>query len=398
MSKVLTSKKVITTAVTGCVIISCAFIAGIGGGLLGSKISTQTDGLPYVNTQNVTITNENSAIIDVAEQASPAVVSIVITKDLPVYQSQSPLYEYLYPNRRNSDPAETEKTQIGAGSGFIISEDGLILTNRHVVSDDTADYTVVLNDGTSFAATVIDRDTILDIALIKIETEQQLPFLSFGDSDSIKIGQQVIAIGNSLGEFSNTVSTGIVSGLGRSITAGDGSGASELLSGIIQTDASINPGNSGGPLLDISGNVIGVNVAIAQNAENIGFAIPINAVKQVVESVQQYGEIIRPYLGVRYQMLDADVAQTNRLSVEYGAWIVLDPTATEPSVIPESPADKAGLKPGDIILEIAGQKVTVDNDLSKIIQQYKVGDSVQLKYLRGEKENIVEVRLEKRTQ
>lgn len=391
-------KKLFAATAFGCTIIICAFIAGVGGGVLGTRLFPSKTAESTIGTQNVTITNENSAVIDVAEKASPAVVSIVITKELPVYQSRNPFYDYLYPDgNKDNQSDQTEKTQVGAGSGFIISKDGLILTNRHVVSDNTAGYTVVLNDGTSFDAKVVDRDTVLDVAIIKIDAGKDLPFLSFGDSDALKIGQQVIAIGNSLGEFSNTVSTGIVSGLGRSITAGDSTGSAELLSGIIQTDASINPGNSGGPLLDITGNVVGINVAIAQDAENIGFAIPINAVKQVVDSVQQYGEIIRPFLGVRYQMLTPEISKANKLSVDYGAWIILDPNATESSVVSGSPADKAGLKPGDIILEIDGQRITADHDLSATIQKHKVGDTVQIKYLRGDQEVTANVKLEKRT-
>ncbi|MCA9379116.1 trypsin-like peptidase domain-containing protein [Candidatus Dojkabacteria bacterium] len=396
MAKSLSSKKVIGVALASCTVISCSFVAGTLGGFLGNKLAQSAETTAQIGTQNITITNESSAIIDVAEQASPAVVSIVITKDLPVYQS--PLYDYLYPGRNQQNSGETEKTQVGAGSGFIISQEGLILTNRHVVSDDSAEYTVVMNDGTTYAASIVGRDTVLDVAVLKIDAGSDLPFLSFGDSDAIKIGQQVIAIGNSLGEFSNTVSSGIVSGLGRSITAGDSSGAAELLSNIIQTDASINPGNSGGPLLDITGNVIGINVAIAQNAENIGFAIPINAVKQVVDSIEKYGEIVRPYLGVRYQMLTSEIASANELSVDYGAWIVIDPSATESSVIAGGPADEAGLKPGDIILEIDGKQVTTDNDLSTIIQTYQVGDTIQIKYQRGDQQNTTSAKLEKRTE
>ncbi len=380
-------------ALSGC-LVGLSFVAGLIGAGLGSRIFVKGAGERENITSNIEITDESSAIIDVAESASPAVVSIVITKDLPIYEDWD-AWDFFRGEPRSQ--LGTEETQVGSGSGFIISTDGLIITNRHVVEDAAANYTVVLNDGSQFPATVIDRDTILDIAIIEIEPGYDLPYLQFGDSSALKIGQRVIAIGNSLGEFSNTVSAGIISGLSRSIIAG-GNGTTERLEGVIQTDASINPGNSGGPLLDITGKVIGVNVAVAADAENIGFAIPINSIVQIVESVTEFGEIRRPYLGVRYQMITD--AEENEYPVTYGARIANDLQLTDgsiqPAIEPGSPAAKAGLKPGDIILEINGQRLDSGNTLQAEIQKYAVGDSIDLKYLRDGEEKVVQIILTER--
>jgi S1-C subfamily serine protease len=230
--------------------------------------------------------SEEAAVVDAVKETSPAVVSIVVTKDLPKIEQYFPygndpyFRQFFGPMYRQNG---TERREIGGGSGFIITSDGLILTNKHVVEDVEADYTVLLNDGRKLEATVVSRDSENDIALLRIEAKN-LPEVTLGNSDSLVIGQTVIAIGNALGEYRNTVSTGVVSGLARSIETGQGFGDSELLSGVIQTDAAINPGNSGGPLLNLQGEVIGMNTAIVQGAENIGFAIPINDAKADIAS------------------------------------------------------------------------------------------------------------------
>ena len=218
--------------------------------------------------------------------------------------------------------------------------------------------------------------------------------MELGDSNSLKVGQTVIAIGNALGEFRNTVSVGVVSGLSRSITAGGSQFGSEHLSGVIQTDASINPGNSGGPLLNIRGQVIGINTAVAMGAQNIGFAIPINEVKNSIQSVQEHGKIVRPWLGVRYILINKSIVEANKLSVDYGALIVRGKTTTELAVLPGSPADKAGLVENDIILEVDGEKINQDYTLSQAIAKHKVGESVELKVLHKGKEKKIKVKLE----
>lgn len=380
-------------AVFGCLsiftIVFSAF-AGLTGAFVGSKLAD--NGIQGYFQQDVQVINEESAITQVAEKSNSSVVSIVITQNVPVYEQyrSSPFFE----DFGDRQQIGTEEQEVGSGTGFIVSNDGLIITNRHVVEEDDVSYTVFLSDGTTKPATVLARDTLLDIAFIDIEGDSYTP-LPLGTSEGLKVGQRVVAIGNALGEFGNTVSTGIVSGLSRNIIASDqNGGATERLSGVIQTDASINFGNSGGPLMDISGNVIGVNVAVAQDAENIGFAIPIDLVKDVLESVQTTGKIERPVLGVRYIPINEDVQERNDLSVDYGA-LVSRSADDEPGVLPGSPADKAGILENDIILEVEGVRVNDEHRLEEIIQNYKLGSVVQIKLLSKGNEKVVTVTLDK---
>lgn len=339
----------------------------------------------------------HEAISAVVEKTSPAVVSIIISKELSKMETNirnpfadDPFFRQFFgddfnlrvPNQKDTGPQE-----IGGGTGFIVSADGYIVTNKHVVMDTDAEYTVLMNDGSKHTAKVLARDPVNDIAIIKIDGKN-LPVISLGDSSQVRLGQSVIAIGNALGEFRNTVSAGIISGLARSLTA-DGGDFSEQLSGLFQTDAAINSGNSGGPLLDLQGRVIGINTAMANGAQSIGFAIPINDVKAVIEGVQQYGKIIRPFLGVRHIVVTPAIAKKNNLSVDYGALIVRGADQSELAVMPGSPADKAGLVENDIILEVDGQKVTIDTPLAKLIATHKPGDTLSFKIMhRGEIKTI----------
>lgn len=340
-----------------------------------------------------------AAVIDVVKKATPAVVSIVITKDVPILERSfdnffgdpfSSPFGFPMPHMQQRG---TQKQEIGGGSGFIVSSDGLIITNRHVVSQADAEYTVFTNDGKKYDATVVARDPVQDLAVLRIKTSN-LPFLQFASSDALQVGQSVIAIGNALGEFQNTVSVGVVSGLARSITAGDGQGASEQLSNVIQTDAAINPGNSGGPLLDLHGTVIGVNVAVAQGSENVGFALPGNLARSVVESVQKTGKIVRPFIGVRYIPVTPALKEKNNLSVDYGVLVSRGETVEDLAVVPNSPAAKAGIVEGDIILEADGKKLTNETSLSSLIAAKNVGERVSLKILHHGQEKMVEVTLD----
>ena len=362
-----------------------------------------------IYTSNVSY---EQAIINAARNVSPSVVSIVISKNLPVYEEQyiNPFggdnpFGDLMPGFDIQIPQYVQKgtkyQEVGAGSGFIVSADGLVLTNKHVVSDNKADYTVLTNDGQKYSAKVLALDPVQDLAVIKIQlkdSEQDKKFqpVILGDSSGIQIGQTAIAIGNALGQFSNTVSVGVVSGLERTISASDQLGSiSETLEGIIQTDAAINAGNSGGPLLNLKGEVMGINTAMAQGAQDIGFALPINIAKKDIEQVAKTNKIIYPFLGVRYVLVDDQVKQKYNLPVDYGA-LVLKGLNGEPAITAGSPAQQAGIKEKDVILEINGEKITTGNSMSKIIQKYNVGDKVTLHILRNGKEQDIDAILTER--
>lgn len=342
-------------------------------------------------------------IIKAVEIAAPSVVSIVVTKNVPIIEqcpyspfgNLPPGFEEFFEQFEFSRPCPkgTQEKEIGGGSGFVVSADGLILTNKHVVSDPDASYTIFTSDGKKYSGKVAATDPFQDLAVVKIKADN-LPVLKLGDSNSIKLGQTVVAIGNALGEFSNTVSAGIVSGLSRKITASGGRGLRETLEGIIQTDAAINPGNSGGPLLNLRGEVVGINTAVASGAQNIGFAIPINKAKRDIQSVRSTGKILVSYLGVRYHLITPEVKEKEKLLVDYG--VIVRGGEDGPAIMPDSPASKAGILAEDIILEVNGQKVNRDNSLGSLIQQYQVGDTIQLKILRNGKEILINVSLAER--
>lgn len=368
-----------TTLLSVTVILATAYIArdGITSYIFESIESDITRLIPPPTE----FSTDDQLIRNAIAATNPAVVSVLVTKDVPIYERY---YETIDPwgffggltiprVRENG----TEERQVGGGSGFIVSSDGLIVTNRHVVSDETARYTVVLNDGLVYGVEVVARDEQLDIAIIKIsETLQaQLPVVRFGNSSLLELGQTVIAIGNALAEFQNSVSVGVISGLSRSIVASDRAGNSERLNQVIQTDAAINPGNSGGPLINLRGEVVGVNVAASQGADNIGFALPADVVAQVVTSVRETGEIIRPFLGVRYQMINAGLAQTQAVPVPYGALLI----GTEGLLAVEenSPAEVAGLEAGDVIIKIDGEPLQ-HRDLATMLRTKRVGQQIKL--------------------
>ena len=288
------------------------------------------------------------------------------------------------------------QVRIGGGSGFIVSADGLILTNKHVVIDPQATYTAVTSSGSNFPAKILALDPLNDIAILKIE-EKNLPTLPLGDSASIVLGQTVITIGNALGEFTNTVSTGVISGLTRLLSAvTDLMGHQERLRGLIQTDAAINPGNSGGPLLNLEGEVIGINSAIVFGAQNIGFAIPINKAKRDLEEIKAYGHLKKPFLGIRYVLLNDRIKERLKLPIGYGAMIMRESMPGYEAIIKDSPADKAGLKEFDIILECNGKKITEEAPLEELLEQAKVNDQLKLKVMREGKEIELSLTLSER--
>ena len=386
-------------------VILISFLFGMAGSVIGNlyalpffeKVKTSNSSVSG-EVQNIQV-NEQSAVIDVVKRGSPAVVSIIVSKDLnklPGYSS-SPFdfgpfsLDPFFQNRDDDQNVTPNIQQVGGGTGFIISSDGLIATNKHVVDDEQASYTVLTTEGKSYDAKVLSRDPVNDLALVKIEATG-LPILALGDSSDIEIGQRVIAIGNSLAQYQNTVTTGVVSGIGRTIVASGGSG-SEQLEGVIQTDAAINPGNSGGPLLDIGGSVIGINTAIDSQGQLVGFAIPVNDLKRDLDSFKKFGRIVKPFLGVRYVIVNEAIKEENNLTVDYGALIVSGGTAASPAVVVGSGADKAGIKENDIILEVNGQKINQDHSLAGILKNFDPGDTVKMKILSNGAEKDVTVTL-----
>ncbi len=345
----------------------------------GEKIRTQL-GLDNLKVFDIRTTRsekiiieESSAIIDASKKVDPSVVSITsagtATRDIPGFGTiQAP---------RTS------------GTGFIITSDGLIATNKHVAEGGET-FTITTSSGATHEGKVVAKDPSNDLALIKVEANG-LPVADLGDSDRVQVGQWVIAIGNALGELQNTVTVGVVSAKERSANPSDGRGGTESLFGLLQTDAAINPGNSGGPLLSLGGQVIGINTAIAGDAEGIGFAIPVNELKKDLDSYKKHGKIIQPYIGVRFQPITKAVAKSLELPVEKGALVI--GTQNNPAVVAGGPADKAGLKDGDIITKINNDEITEANPLVRLIRKYNPGDKITMSVLRGDATVNIEVTL-----
>lgn len=339
----------------------------------------------------------NSPIPQVIQKVLPAVVSITVSKLLPVFETPFGL-----PSPGRGSPLQggspfgfdgffmipkgKKKVKVGGGSGFIIDSSGIILTNRHVVADPQAEYVVVLNEQDKYPAEVLAKDPINDVAIIKIK-KKNLPTIALGDSAKLALGQTAIAIGNALGVFRDTVSVGVVSGLSREITAGDATTKKMTkLRGLIQTDAAINPGNSGGPLIDITGKAIGINTAMVFLAENIGFALPINNAKKDLQDLKKYGRLRQPFLGVRYILLNEELQKRFKLPVNHGALVISEPVPDGRAVVPGGAAARAGIKEGDVILEIQKVKVCEKNPLEEVLQKCKIGQMINLKALRNGKE------------
>lgn len=333
------------------------------------------------------VIDKESVVIDISERSSKSVVTVSIKTQRPT-QRLSPLDIFGFGFRTPLEQ-ELQEVQQDIGTGFVIDEQaGLIVTNRHVISDTNAEYSVFDKDGKEYPVTNIYRDPTNDIGIVQIEAS--LPALPLGDSEALRVGQSVIAIGTALGEFRHTVTTGVISGLGRGITAGDNFGFStEQLENVIQTDAAINPGNSGGPLINSRGQVIGVNVAVAGNAQNIGFAIPINVIKESIENFKSTGSFDRPYLGVQYQMIPQRTAVMN--GVPQGAYLL--------EVVAGSPAAEAGLQVEDVITKFDGKDLSDEqSDLAGLINQKRIGDTVEIEYWRDGEQQTARATLQKRNQ
>lgn len=366
----------------GLIYVTSLIIAGIIGGVVALSSPNWISRLPaslqrifisstdtksnIINGTRV-VTTEESAVINVVSKASEAVVSVVA-------------------KTTNFDPFTGPTTsQQGIGTGFIIDKNGTILTNSHVVADPSIQYTVVTKDKKSLSVKKIETDPLNDLAILTVDGGGNLPTIVLGDSDGLKIGQTVIAIGNALGRFDNTVTVGVISGKGRGITASDAIGQQpETIDNVLQTDAALNPGNSGGPLLDLDGQVVGVNFATTTGAQNLGFVIPINTAKPVIEGFRSQGRIVKPYLGVGYQVIDESIASLRNLP--QGAFVS--------RVVSGSPADKGGIEVGDIITKIGDQALDSDHTLATEIGKHKVGEGISISYHRDSADKKTNVTLE----
>lgn len=361
-------------------------LAGFVGGIVGASVHDNgnlTVG-SSLSAQKKIVTSSSQLISQIAKTVGPSVVSVDVMSQTP---GSTNGFDSLFGLGGGSSQQES------AGTGIIINSDGLILTNRHVVPSGTTSVSVTLSDGTELKNVKVvgrtsDSDS-LDVAFLKITDAQghKLTPAAIGDSSQVQVGDSVVAIGNALGQFQNTVTSGIISGYGRSVQAGDSSGtqASENLDDLFQTDAAINEGNSGGPLVNLNGQVIGINTAIASNSQSVGFAIPINDVTGLIKQVEQTGSFQRPYLGVRYVTLTPDVAAQYNINADNGAFVPPSADSGTPSVISGSPADKAGIQEGDVITAIDGTQIDQNHSLTSIIDKHSVGDQVSLTVVRGGK-------------
>jgi serine protease Do len=365
-------------------VILLAFVFGMAGGLFGNRLFVdRLTSLDTTTGQQKIISSQSDLIASISKTMSKSVVSINIKGTEP----NNSLFSLLQ--------GEEEQQTESAGTGIILSSDGVIVTNKHVVGANSTSITVTTSDGKKYEnVEILARDprANYDIAFLKIKGVNDLVPAKIGDSSKMQIGDSVLAIGYALGEFQNTVTSGIISGLGRPIVAGSNSGSAESLNNLLQTDAAMNPGNSGGPLVNMSGEVIGINTAIAGNAQNIGFSIPINDVKNQITSILSKGKLEVPYFGVRYIMLNPTLKQAYDLNTDKGAW--LKTTNQKSAVINGSPADKAGLKENDIIVSINNQALDETNTLASVMGKYKVGDTVSVTYLRDGKEYTAKATLE----
>ena len=377
-------------------------LIGLGSGFTGSYYFMQefSKNLELQEVRTVSF-DENSAVINAISEVSDSVVSIValseirLNNGMGIDRFNDILRQFGFegiesPTMQNpSQDTETKTQKVGGGTGFVISKDGLVLTNKHVVSLQDGIYEVFLNNGDWLYADVLSVDPLNDLAVLQLYIDEEktqkpdnLKEVKLGNSKDLSLGSRVVAIGNALSEFENTSTLGIISGKNREITASGGNGTVTKLSNLLQTDASINPGNSGGPLVNLAGEVVGINTAIAQMANGIGFAIPIDEAKSVVESVKEYGRIVRPLLGVRYNEINPLLAKKFDLPVDYGAYLLNDLQAGFPAVIKGSPAFEAGLKSGDIITKVDEDEINKDTSLIDLIKTKKLDQDVKLQVMR----------------
>lgn len=367
------------------VLLTILFVILAFGSAISSFLQKNAPNSIIKPQETVKVVTEESTVIDIVKNVGPSVVT-VSEQGTPVSQTFDPFSIFGIPDQSQQQAPQT----VNIGSGFVVSNDGYIVTSKHVVSDTNVSYQIITSNDKKYSVQKIFRDPLNDIAILKIDPTENpgetLKPVTLGDSSKLQVGQFVVAIGTALGEFRNTVTTGVISGLGRGITAGDQfQGLVERLDNVIQTDAAINPGNSGGPLVNSSGQVIGINTAVSQNGQNIGFALPINVVKDSLSNFNQHGQFERPFLGVMFKVISRDVALLN--NVVQGDYVQ--------SVVSGSPAQKAGIQPGDILISVDGQRLGENQgDLAKIIAGKKVGDNLSIDIWRNGKKITVKATLE----
>ncbi len=355
---------------------------GFGGGWLGA--AAHHDNAATLPAQKIELKGQAALVSSIAKNVGQSVVSVDVKSQVP---GASPFGSFFGFN----DGSGTQ-TQEDAGTGIILTTDGLIMTNRHVVPAGATSVSITLSDGTVFEDVKVvgrtsDSDS-LDVAFLKIQDTKgkSLVPVTLGDSAQVNVGDPVVAIGNALGQFQNTVTSGIISGYGRSLQASASDGSSfENLDNLFQTDAAINEGNSGGPLVNLDGQVIGMNTAMASNSQSIGFAIPINDLSGLIDSVKSTGKLQRPYLGVIYVPITSDVKEQYSLNVNTGAYIPTVEQAGEDTVLSGGPADQAGMQPGDIITKVDGVDINQTTSLASLLNKHKVGDKVDLTIVRAGK-------------
>lgn len=365
------STRVVKYAVFTFLLLAMCFGVGVGGGYVAIQLYKPSSVVDRsaASDESAIVGAQRSDVTDVVDKVGASVVSIITTSQR----------ETLF----------ADQVEQGAGSGIILTSDGWILTNKHVVSD-SGQLSVITSDGTKYdKVKVVGTDPLNDLAFLKVSSVKTFKPATLGDSSAVKVGQGVLAIGNSLGEFQNTVTNGIISGTGRPIYAQDG-GDVESLTDLLQTDAAINPGNSGGPLVNLSGQVIGVNTAIAEDAQSIGFSIPINSAKGIIKHLKKTGKIERAYLGINYISINPGVADKYTLSVKKGAYVFSE---KGDSVITGSPAERAGIKAKDIIVKVGNLEVGDKGSVASLVSEYATGETIEITLLRDGEEKTVRVTL-----
>ncbi|MCX6714594.1 MAG: trypsin-like peptidase domain-containing protein [Candidatus Uhrbacteria bacterium] len=377
-----------TRLVVVCIVLSL-LCGGIGAWVVGSvypnilaqsKVGDKVD--PKSATKIVNLIEEERATIHVVDEVTPAVVSVIARKSradvVKLYQDQSSPSDLVFSDPSLSEVEAKQMVDVSSGTGFFVAQDGLILTNRHVIDVPGALLFVVTNEGKELPAKLIDTDAVLDIALLRVEGTGY-PVATLADSEQIRIGQTVIAIGNTLSEFRNTVTKGVVSGINRRVTAGFAVSGSEVIEKAIQTDAAINPGNSGGPLINLVGEVIGVNTAVSFDGQAVAFAIPINQVKRAIEDVKSIGHIARPWLGVHYVLVTGETATPK---FAFGTKLVKGDAVADAAVSKGGPADVAGLKAGDVLIAVDGTAFAQGKALAELVTPHRAGDKIKIQYIR----------------